>query len=282
MTADAESRRESRSDGWFSESEFWARFAPFMFDERRWAEAPAVASGALAMAGAGPGARVLDLCCGPGRVAMEFAALGRRVTGLDLDPALLRAARESAEDRGLDIEWILGDARSPEAVPRARFDACFNLYTSIGYFDDPSDDLAMLERAFDSLAPGGVLVVETVGKECAARDFVPNEWYEKDGALLLASSRPADSWRVMEHRWIAVTEGGRFEREIRIRLYDGDAMARLFESAGFRDVSIHGDFDGSPYDEEARTMVARGEKPDKAAGKANAPLRPHSLIRQSR
>ncbi len=43
-----------------------------------------------------PGRRVLDAGCGTGRVARELARQGRTVVGVDVDPAVLRTARERA------------------------------------------------------------------------------------------------------------------------------------------------------------------------------------------
>ena len=44
------------------------------------------------------GSTVLDAGCGTGRVAIELAARGCAVVGLDADPAMLAAARSKAPD----------------------------------------------------------------------------------------------------------------------------------------------------------------------------------------
>jgi ubiquinone/menaquinone biosynthesis C-methylase UbiE len=49
----------------------------------------------------GPGARVLDVGCGPGRVTAALAAHGLDVCGVDLSPGMLAVAR--AEYPGLDF-----------------------------------------------------------------------------------------------------------------------------------------------------------------------------------
>ena len=52
-----------------------------------------------------PGARVLDVCCGTGDLALAAHAEGGRVTGMDFsEPMLERARRKSQE-----IEWVRGD-----------------------------------------------------------------------------------------------------------------------------------------------------------------------------
>ena len=47
-----------------------------------------------------PGARVLDVPCGGGRHAVELAARGFEVSGVDLSPEFLEAARTAATARG--------------------------------------------------------------------------------------------------------------------------------------------------------------------------------------
>ena len=69
-----------------------------------------------------PGERVLDLACGTGAVAEAVAARGAAVTGVDLAPALIETARERAAERGLEIDYRVGDAEQLD-FPDESFDA---------------------------------------------------------------------------------------------------------------------------------------------------------------
>jgi SAM-dependent methyltransferase len=60
--------------------------------------------------GVQPGERLLDVATGSGNVALAAARLGAEVTGLDLTPELLEAARRRADEAGVTVEWIEGDA----------------------------------------------------------------------------------------------------------------------------------------------------------------------------
>jgi SAM-dependent methyltransferase len=62
--------------------------------------------------GAGPGVEMLDVATGAGNVAIPAAKAGARVTGLDLTPELLEVARRRAQDEGVSIEFVEGDAES--------------------------------------------------------------------------------------------------------------------------------------------------------------------------
>jgi SAM-dependent methyltransferase len=64
---------------------------------------------ALARERGGP---ILDVGCGTGRVALELAAAGHEVVGIDADPALVAGLNERAGAAGLPARAIVADARS--------------------------------------------------------------------------------------------------------------------------------------------------------------------------
>lgn len=104
-----------------------------------------------------PRARVLDIACGTGIVARTVAARlhGQgQVTGLDLNPAMLRVARRASEAAGLAIDWVQGDAQT---LPfhDAAFDLVF-CQQGIQFFPDRAAAVAEMYRV---LAPGGEVAV---------------------------------------------------------------------------------------------------------------------------
>jgi SAM-dependent methyltransferase len=60
------------------------------------------------------GDRLLDLATGTGAIAERAAAAGATVTGLDLAPDLIATAKERAKERGLEIDYVVGDAERME------------------------------------------------------------------------------------------------------------------------------------------------------------------------
>ena len=72
-----------------------------------------------------PGQRLLDLACGTGAVAELAATTGAEVVGVDIAPALIEQAKERAGQRGLDIDYRIGDAEALELE-----DAGFDLVAS--------------------------------------------------------------------------------------------------------------------------------------------------------
>ena len=62
---------------WHERDDFWETMAPKIFGKLHWSVAPAEVDDIVALLEIPPGADVLDLCCGPGRHALELDSLLR-------------------------------------------------------------------------------------------------------------------------------------------------------------------------------------------------------------
>ncbi len=250
-----------RKKDWFENENFWAQYSPVLFDAQRWAEAPDVAEGVLRIIGASQergheryGLSILDAGCGPGRISVELALRGARVTGVDLIRPFLNAAQESAQDEGVEIDLVQADLRTFRR-PGA-FDAAVSLYTSFGYCDTVEEDLQILKNVASSLKEGGWFILEMTGREIAVRDFTEGEWFERGGFTVLTEFSVVGAWEGLKSRWMLIDENGRkIDHSFVQRLYSAVELKRLMLASGFVSVEIYGDFDFSPYNEKARTMV---------------------------
>lgn len=238
---------------WHEDDAFWELTGPIMFTPERFAEVVTEVSAIVQLLGIEPGARVLDLGCGVGRHSLELARRGFRVTGVDRTLPYLERARRQAETEGLDIEFVNEDMRGFSR--HGAFDAAINMFTSFSYFEDPDEDRRVLANVASSLKDGGGLVLHTHGKEVLARIFLPRTWEEADGTFVLHERRAARNWGWMENRWIIFKDGQRTEFAVNHRLYSAVELTALMVDCGFARVDVYGDFDGSPYDQTARTMV---------------------------
>jgi ubiquinone/menaquinone biosynthesis C-methylase UbiE len=101
-----------------------------------------------------PGDRVLDVACGPGKVALAAARSGANVTGIDFAPNLLAQARSRAAAEGLAVRFDEGDA---EALPYG--DGTFDIVVStfgVMFATRPTVAAAELVRV---CRPGGRIAI---------------------------------------------------------------------------------------------------------------------------
>ena len=240
---------------WFEDEEFWRCFYPWMFSERRFQAAPLEVEQLLALSGVSEGS-VLDLCCGPGRHAIALAAKGFRVTAVDRSPFLLEKARERAAEDNASIELVQSDSRE-FLRPRA-FDLALSLFTSFGYFETRAEDLALLRSIRANLKPGGVFVIDVLGKEYYAALPRKGQWEEgANGEVFVQQAETLPGWAKIRNHWLWV-KGERARRfDFDLNLYSGQELAAALEQAGFSDVQLFGNLAGTPYDSTATRLVAR-------------------------
>ncbi len=101
-------------------------------------------------------ARVLDVGSGPGWLAMLLARQAEvdSVTGIDLSSDMVRSAREAAEARGSDVQFLQADAAEMPFAD-AEFDIVVSML-SMHHWDDP---LGVLREIHRVLAPGGKMLL---------------------------------------------------------------------------------------------------------------------------
>lgn len=230
-----------------------------MFDDARWAEAPDVAEYVKKLAGLKEGDSVLDAGCGLGRISLELALLGLKVTGVDIIQAELDAAAESALDEGVELELIKADLRTFSSDKK--FDCAVNLYTSFGYCDTIDEDMMILKNIADSLRPGGTFILECSSRESAIKYFTKGEEFDRAGWHVKTEFSVEGAREGLRSRWILSDDSGKKVDHVFIqRLYSAPDLCRRMLDCGFSSARAYGDFDLSPYDENLRTMIIVAKK----------------------
>ncbi len=244
---------------WFDDDHFWEIFAPMMFTEQRWANAPIEIDRVLTLlSGIYPGSAILDLCCGPGRHSLELKRRGFRVTGVDRTELFLEEARRRAHEEGLAVEFVQDDMR--RFTRPAAFHAALSMYTSFGYFPEEADNRKVLENIYQSLKPGGVLLMEMMGKEILARIFLQNDWQSLEDGYFLEDRKVLNDWSWMENRWIILRNGEKHEYLVSHWIYSARELTTMLKESGFSQVEIYGDLEGAPYNQTAKRLIALARK----------------------
>lgn len=253
---------------WFEKEDFWTQFAPIMFDDARWAEAPTVAEFVKTISRLEKGSSVLDAGCGLGRISVELASLELDVTGVDIIQSELDAARESAEAEGVKLNLVNADLRTFNS--KEKYDCVVNLYTSFGYCDTIEEDMKILKNMVEAVKTDGTFIMECTSRETAIMYFTPGEEFERAGFKVATEFKVVGAWEGLSSRWKLFTMGTDLIANPNAkpvvdhcfvqRLYPASFLRDKIKEFGMKDVNVYGDFDYSPYDEHARTMVIVGRK----------------------
>lgn len=255
------------SKQWFEEEDFWVHYAPIMFDDARWQEAPAVAEHVKRIAGLKDGDSVLDAGCGLGRISTELALLNLKTTGVDIIESELQAARESAEAENLEIEYLNADLRTFNQ--KEKFDCVINLYTSFGYCDTMEEDLIILKNMCDCVKKGGTFMLECVSRETSILYFTQGEEFDRAGYKVVTHFSVEGAWEGLRSQWTLYKQDADLsnpkekpvvDHVFTQRLYPATLLRDKIIEFGFSKCEIWGDYDGSAYDEHAQTMLLVARK----------------------
>jgi SAM-dependent methyltransferase len=135
-----------------------------------------------------PGARVLDVGCGPGRHTIELARRGYEVLGIDPSRAMIEAARAraAASDVAPDFRQVGGESFRAER----EFDAAICLFTTLGQISEQGENSGLVPRVYDALCQGGYFVVETPQREWIVRHL---ERAERFGRVSVTPTSPGST-----------------------------------------------------------------------------------------
>jgi SAM-dependent methyltransferase len=183
--------------------------------------------------------KLMDVACGTGRHALEFAELGHEVTGVDYSPDLLELARRNAGDR---VRLLEQDMRTLD-VDGGPFDAVTCLFDSIGYPLTNEGIVQALASMRTHLKPEGALAAEFLHAPAMLGGADPvkvRRWDTPDGERLVRISETsldavAQTMHVSYEVFLLGDETYRTSTETQSNRFFGvEEMRALMGTAGLR------------------------------------------------
>lgn len=195
--------------------------------------------------------KILDFCCGSGRLSIELAKRGYNVDGFDLSERLLSIVEDESRKKNLNLNLEVCDMRKFNRI--THYDLTINFFTSFGYFDAVENN-KVISNMCNSIQNNGWLVFDFFNST-----YVQNTLVEKD-------ERIENDLRIIQKRWI---EGERINKEIIIRkngdsnkffesvqMYSSEELINMFENSGMKIQKVFGDYKGSEFSNESpRTII---------------------------
>jgi SAM-dependent methyltransferase len=231
---------------------------------------------AEARASGGP---VLELGCGTGRILLELARAGLRVTGLDLSARMLAKCRAKLDAEPPDVraraELVHDDMTAFNLAEQFR--TVIIPFRPFQHLLEVEQQLACLRAVARHLAPGGKLILDFFQTD-ARRMHDPEFFKERpagpetvaaDGRRLRVSERTvafhrAEQRNDVEMYYNVTHPDGRTERHVfafTIRYFFRYEVEHLLARCGFRVVALYGDAARSPLRDDSPDMIFVTEKP---------------------
>ena len=191
-------------------------------------------------------AKILDVPCGGGRLSLEMASRGYRVTGVDISAQLLEAARVKAGVRRMNISWEHRDMRD---LPwPGKFDGAVCFWSSFGYFDEQGN-ADFLRAVSDALKPGARFLLDTplVETRLPEMEAEPRVWWRVGDLHALEERRFDHVNSRVESEWTFMIDGRVEKKSLSLRLYTYHELGAMLEQAGFGNHQAFGSLDLEPF-----------------------------------
>ena len=151
-----------------------------------------------------------------------------------------------------------------------QFDCAVNLYTSFGYCSTIEEDMQILRNIADSVKHGGTFIMECTSRETAVMYWTPGEEFERAGYKVVTHFEVVGAWEGLKSQWTLYPAATDLTANPDAKpLVDHCFVQRLYTATflrdkilefGFSKAEVFGDYDKSPYDEHARTMIIIAKK----------------------
>ena len=206
-----------------------------------------------------PGARVLDVPCGAGRLTLPLRDRGLRMTGVDLAGEQMAEARRSgAAGGGAAIEWRQADVRD---LPwESAFDGAFCFGNSFGYLDRDGTR-AFVHALARALKPDGRFAMDT---GMVAETILPalrdHEETTIGGVRFIEDNTYHPDASCLETRYTFVRDGASQTRVGLHWIFTIGEIGRFFADAGMTVTGLYGSLDETPFAIGDRLLYLVAEK----------------------
>ncbi len=207
------------------------------------------------------GETLLDLCCGYGRHSLVFAEKhDLTVTGIDISPGLINAAKRFAAEKKLNITFK--NKHATEISGSSIFNNVMVIDNSFSLIA-PEKTPLVLKKTHQALKPGGGLFLDLDNKPFNNRHGIyATHWSQYPGGIILQE--------VYFYRDTSIEvccdinfkkDTNKVDEFIMFkRIYSPEEIKTLLKENGFQVTGIYGGWDLTRLDEKSHKMILTGVK----------------------
>lgn len=207
-------------------------------------------------------ARILELCCGTGRLTLPIAREGYNICGVDCTSSMLERAKMKASESGLSIDFIEADIRILNL--QERFDLIFIPFNSIHHLYKNEDLFQTLEGVKNHLKKDGLFLLDCFNPdiqymvESKKELKVMAEYTTDDGREIVIKQimRYESATQINRIKWHYFING-KFHsvQNMDMRLFFPRELDFYLERAGFDVVHKFGSFEEEAFNDDSEKQI---------------------------
>lgn len=208
------------------------------------------------------GAKILELCCGTGRLTIPIAKDGYDISGLDYTSSMLEQAKVKAAEAGLDIRFIEADIRTFDL--QEKYDLIFIPFNSIHHLYKNEDLFKAFNAVKKHLKNGGLFLLDCFNPNI--QYIVEGEKEQKEIAgyttedgrevLIKQTMRYENKTQVNRIEWHYYING-EFDstQNLDMRMFFPQELDSYLERNGFNIIHKYGGFEEEPFDDKSEKQA---------------------------
>lgn len=207
----------------------------------------------IADAAGKPPKALLDVACGTGGYALEFAKLGYSVTAVDLDAGMIEGLRAKAAAGNIEVKALEANMLDLDQKLSSKYDLAFCIGNSLVHLNDEKEIERFLEGIKSLLVQDGSLIIQIINYDrVLAKNIqsLPTIENKEMGLEFQRFYRYEKNSHKIYFKTVLEVGGNTMVNEIPLYPITSEEMIRLLGNAGFREIRLFGDFRRAGYDKE--------------------------------
>lgn len=207
-------------------------------------------------------AKILELCCGTGRLTLPLAKDGYNICGVDYTASMLQQAKIKASELGLNIDFIEADIRELSLLEK--FDLIFIPFNSIHHLYKNEDLFRTLNVVRNHLKEKGLFLLDCFNPniqyivDAEKEQKVIAEYTTSDGREVMIKQTMCyeNATQVNRIEWYYFING-RFHsiQNLDMRLFFPEELNFYLERAGFTIIHKFGSFEEEVFSDKSEKQI---------------------------